>query len=700
MMLLQSYSHSPRAHLRVILFVLLSIGWIVPSLRATGNPWYDAFVTYDNSVGGRFVSPTDNYLDDVAFLAWNESYIQRGYLNLYEVSQDTAWLTKFVTHFDYSMSKAADVDGDGYDEWTTSRYSTNPVANAAFETADSGDSTLPADWQRSGSTATTALLTAPETSGSGACATTTRRAQLVTAGATLQRLFQDLPDGRAGHPYELTFRARNGGSVDARVFIYNRTTNTVLVSVFASSSSWKRYRGSSFAMPADGDDVEVWLSHEATTGSGDSVYFDDIRIAPRFSYHVLDGMIGVPAARFVRLVDENPTGLASFQSKADTYQDFLEDHVVAKWHDSSGFYGDTWTSESGTDEGYYSEPDPSQVDTFASSADFDPLPHNQYLAMLQVQDILHAVNSNSTYRTRADEGARNFETKLSLQGTAYRWNYGEHTGSKIEDNSHGNVDLEFVTELHRDADIFAGVDMERFTDTLTDWLWDQNVSAPQLHNLVNGTKGSYCSDFRFTRDMYGWIPLAQFDPLVWYLGAAQYDAVAPVGHSEGLALSEIIKWDPVKLTNQGFELPDSGDATLPARWERFQSTAATAYRDSSSAQRGDYGLTLVSNGTKWQKLLQPWTDYAGGGSYEVSFHGKTDSAGADGRVWIFNDTTGTTIASYNIYTTAWTAHSFSFVAPANGTDEVSILLGHRDYTVTNGHMHFDNVVIKRTGDAW
>lgn len=683
---------------RLILMVTFSFGWSVPSAKATGNPWFDAYVTYDNSLGERFINPTDNYIDDVAPLAWNESYIQRSYLNLYEVSQDTAWLTKFTTHFDYTMSKAADDDGDGYDEWATSKYSPNSVLNSGFEAADSGDSTLPEDWQRSGSTAATAFLTAPQTSGSGACATTTRRAQLITAGATLQRLYQDLPDGREGHPYEVAFRGRNEGGVDARVFIYNRTTNTVLASVYATTSSWKRYRSSSFIMPADGDDVEIWLSHSATAGSGDNVYFDDVRVAPRYAYHVLDGMMGVPAARFVRLVNENPTVLASFQSKANTYQDFLEDHVVAKWHDSSGFYGDTWTSESGTDEGYYSEP--SQFDTFSSNADLDPLPHNQYLAMLQVQDILHAVNGSSVYRTRADEGARNFEAQLSLQSTAYHWNYGEHAGSKVEDTGHGNLDMEFATELYRDGDVFNGTDMERFTDTLTEWMWNQNVSDPQLHNRVDGTKGGACADFLFSRNMYFWLHLAQFDPLVWYLAAAQFDSAPPTSHRDSLVVSELVKWDPVKLTNQGFELADTGDATLPARWERSLSTAATAYRDASNAQRGDYGLTLISNGTKWQKLKQPWGDYVGGATYDVTLHAKTDSAGADGRVWIRNDTTGTTIARYNIFTTTWTSHSFSFVAPTNGTDEVIIQLGHRDYKVSNGHAHYDNVVIKRSGDAW
>jgi hypothetical protein len=84
----------------------------------------------------------------------------------------------------------------------------------------------------------------------------------------------------------------------------------------------------------------------------------------------------------------------------------------------------------------------------------------------------------------------------------------------------------------------------------------------------------------------------------------------------------------------------------------------------------------------------------------VTLDAKVDSSGADGRVWVVNETTGTTIASSNITSTAWTTHTFNFTAPANGTDAVALLLGHRDYTVTGGEAHYDNVSIKRSGDVW
>lgn len=660
---------------------------------ATGNPWFDDFVAYDDAKGSAYTARTD-----AAYLAWQESYMLRSYLNLHEVSQDLAWLTKFASHVDTVIGNAVDHDGDGYRDWTTARYSPNLALNPGFETANASDATLPATWTRSGSTAATAFRTnaAGAYVAGNACSSAAWGAQLITAGATLQRLYQDLPSYLPNHRYELAFSAKNGGSVAARAFVYDRTTGTVLGSALATSASWKSY-SITFTTPAAGHDVELWLSHAATTTSGDAVFFDNLRVSPFFSYHVVDGMIGIPIATFVRLVHRNPVALASFQTKADSYRAFLETHVVAKWEDPAAFHGNTWLDLSAT-EGAYTEP--SGYDTFSSSSVFSPLPHNQSFALLGVQSLLADVTGNATYRERADKGATYFANRLTTQGTAYLWNYGTHAGAKIEDASHANVDLEFIATLHRAGRVFTGGDLAKFTDTLTDYLWNGSTAAPQLHNLVNGTQGSYCTDYEFSREMWGWISCAQFDPFVWYLGAAQYAATPVSDPSEAATLSELIKWDPVKLVNQGFELADTVDPTLPARWVRFLSTPATAYRDSTNAARGACGLTLVANGTQWQKLKQPWSDYVPGAAYVVTFDAKVDASGADGRVWIVNETANTTLAAYNVTGAAWATHTFSFTAPASGTDVVSLLLGHRDYTVTGGRVHYDNVSIKRSGDAW
>src|SRR4051812_25712510 len=91
----------------VLLLISLALA---PASAATGNPWYDTFLTYDNASGTEYT-----YSTDAAFLAWQESFMQRSYLTLYETTGDTAWLTKFVTHANTVTSAPAfaDIDGDG-----------------------------------------------------------------------------------------------------------------------------------------------------------------------------------------------------------------------------------------------------------------------------------------------------------------------------------------------------------------------------------------------------------------------------------------------------------------------------------------------------------------------------------------------------------------------------------------------------------
>jgi hypothetical protein len=626
------------------LFVVLLLGIVsAGSARAaTGNPWYDMFVTYDNANGLNYTNSTD-----AAFLAWQESFMQRSYLNLYEATGDTAWLTKFVTHADTVTGSAAfsDYEGDGYSDWLTSRYSPDLTVNGTFDTPSSSDATLPQGWTRNGSSSTTAALTnvsgefIPSTI---ACAPGGYGLKLTTANGTAQRLYRVLTGYEPSRKHRLSFSAKNGGSVNGRVFVYNRTANVLLASVEVTSASWTAY-GVDFTMPIASQTVEVWIAHMATTPAAQSCFFENVRIAPYFSYHVLDGMIGIPLAQFVRLVDRNPVTLAAFQTAATAYRQVLENHVIAKWQDSAGYYGNTWVNASST-EGYYREP--ANQNTFATGTVLNPLPYNQYFVLLALQNILYDVNASTAYLDKVQKGTAYFANRLTLpSGTsAYTWFYASFTGSKVEDASHANVDTEYITELHRSGRGFSDTDMDRFTHTLLDNLWNGSTSAPELNNHVNGTQGSYCSNYLFSRSMWGWIPYAQFDPLVWWIAAVQFSAAPPAGHEEAAAVSQLVRWDPVKLVNQGFELPALNDATLPARWVRSLSTATTAYRDSTNAKSGGYGLTLISNGVSHQRLKQDWTGFVPGASYTVTFDAKTDTSGAQGRVFVYNATTSSTVA--------------------------------------------------------
>lgn len=693
----------------VLLATLCLPAPLVPA--ATGNPWFDDFENY-------YASKGDAYKDspDAAVLAWQESLMLRSMLNLYDATKNPLWLDRFVDHMSYVLAKAVDTDGDGYRDWTTARYSPdhvripNVLTTGGFEVGASGDATLPLGWTRSGATSTTAFRTntAGEFYGPGTCPTSAWGLELVTDGSTTQRLSHVLAGPyEPNHTYQLSIYGKRGGTVNGRASVVDVTTGTTLASIDATSTSWKNYR-LDFTTPVAGHTLELRLEHAATGPTGQSVFFDTVRVSGHFSYHVLDGMIGIPMANFVRLVKQNPSAFSTtIQTAANDYQDFLEDHVIARWQDASAYYGNTWVSVSAS-EGYYREPDPTVHDTFSTGESLDPLPYNQYFALIEVQNILYDVNANAAYLDKAEDGATYFANRLTTVtvGTppnatqVYDWYYAAFPGAKVEDASHANVDMEFISEMHRSGSVFTNADMLKFTGTLLEKLWNGSLTSPEQNNHVNGGQGDYCVNHLFSSIMYGWIPYAQFDPLAWTIAARQYAPVSVNDHSSALTLSQILRWDPVKLVNQGFELADAVDATLPARWSRFLSTSTTAYRDAANKASGDYGLTLVSNGSSWQKLVQPWPEYVASVSYTVTFDGKADGSGANGRVWIYNETTATTIASYNFTNTSWQTHAFTFTSPANTADVVKIQLGHLNYTVTNGKAHYDNVSIRPTSETW
>lgn len=694
------HKNTKRGHLlcRVAQGPLLAMGLLasaqIMSANAQSNQWLVDFQDYNTASGDRFTDSTD-----AALLAWQEGYLLRAFINMYELSGDTTWLTEFTDHFDVVMATASDVDGDGYEEWTSARYSPILVANSTFESGDSGDATLPASWIRNGSTSSTAFRTDQpgEFIEGNACSTATWGVELVTSGGTAQRMYQVLSSYEPNQPYQLTFSGKNGGSVDGRVFVYDRTDNALLASVRVDSSDWKSF-SADFTTPAAGHTVEVWLAHYDTTPDNQSVFFDNVRVRAYYAYHVLDGMIATPVAEFVKLVDDNSTALASYQTDADTYQTFLEDEVFPKWEDASSFYGNTWDSVAG----FYVEP--LTKDTFSTGTLLDPLPYNQCFALVGAMRTLYEVNGDTTYLDKAKDCADYFRANLGTSGAAYTWDYAAFSGSKIEDTSHANVDMEFITQMYHYGDTFTPSDMDKFAATLTDLMWvpasPPTTTVDQLFNFVTGVNGTYCEEYRFSDTMWGWVPLAEFDSRAWDIAASQYDNDGVnLGHLQAHTLTEIMRWDPQKLVNQSFEYVDTVDSTLPARWTRFLSSASTAFLDSVNKSSGEYGFTIKSNGTSWQKLEQPWEDYDTLEDYTVTFEGKVDGSGADGRVWIYNKTFSTTEASYNFDNTTWQTHSFTFTAPST-QDELVIQLGHQDYTVVDGETHFDDISIKVDGDPW
>ncbi|TNJ66023.1 hypothetical protein FE784_12675 [Paenibacillus hemerocallicola] len=661
--------------------------WSVPA-QASGNLWYDKYVYFESLNGNRWYN-----LTNANALGWSEAYLLQTYLNVYEASEETQWLDKFVLHVDTIIGNATDLDGDGYLGWENYEASPAKLVNGDFETASPSDGSLPQNWSRTPSTVSGAAYRSNATGdyNSGAWGVV-----LTANGATYQSLTQSLASYDPEVVYTLRVNAKTDGSAaKGKAYVYDNTTSTVLAQVNVDNTQWKTYEFD-FITPPAGHDLQIYLTHQDYGATNGKAYFDNVKVSGRFPYIGLDGNLGLSFSKFIKFVYGNDQLHGAYLAKATSYLNFLENNIVPRWQYSS-YIGNTWVEPTPT-TGYYIKPN--NLVTFSNESTWkNPegiLPYNHFFMFSLMLNDLYDVTGNTAYKDKVDKINTFFKNNLQLQGTGYKWKYV--VGGQTEDVGHGNLDVYSVLQLFNGGRIFDGTDMTRFTNTLVDNMWNQSLTDPKVGIVVDGSNNANTTK---TLSLNAWTNLSQFDPLPWKIAAEQYRNLTRISSvGQALSLTEILKWDPEKLVNRGFELQSAGDGTLPARWHRSDATDVQAFRDSANNKSGSYGATLVAGGTTHQRLYQNWTDYTANANYTLTFDGKADSSGAGGKVTVYNETAGVEIASHTFYNTAWDAMSFSFNAPANATDEVRVYIGHGIETIAGAEAHFDNVKLRRTGDNW
>jgi len=499
----------------------------------TGNLWYDKFETYEASAGGAYYNSTD-----AGTLGWAESYMLRSYVTMYEVTKNTAWLDKLVTHADAIIGNATDKGADGYLDWATTSY---------------GD----------------------------------------------------------------------GGS---------------------------------------------------------------------YPYLVFDGLISLPIAQFIRLVNQNSTTLSAYSSKATTYKNFIETEIVPKWVSSSSYVGNCWVQLS-TSTGYFKEPA-----TFNSLPDavFNPLPYNMMAPYAEMLWTMYDVNGNTGYRDKANQIVQYYKNGLTVNGTGYKWWYCNIASPHIEDTSHGNLDVEMAIESFNRGGTISGTFIQGLSNTLTSNMWNQSTSAPKVKDKVDGTGTTYNQTLLLT----GWVRMTQFNAVAWTIAAEQFRTIAPSSFNHAFTMAQIIAWDPVKVQNQGFEYKFFSDLTLPARWTRLGSPSGSIVRYTSDKYSGEAcaAITSTTGDGIWQGLYQDWKQWEPNTTYVVSLNVKT-SGTSGARIFMYNTTTGTVLGTVNDYASpSWSTQTFTFTTPAAGP-ALRIYLENRDLSIA-GTAYFDNVVIKKSGQAF
>ena len=206
------------------------------------------------------------------------------------------------------------------------------------------------------------------------------------------------------------------------------------------------------------------------------------------------GMITFPAARFVRLVYENPRKLGGFRSKADEYLVAIRETVAefdSEWHDGPG-----------VGEGYYSEHG-TQFD--------DYLPLNQMNAMGRTLFELYRVTHERQYLRKAVRLATFFKNRIKrCENGAYDWSYKPSLNpgpSSGEDISHAAINVSFAEVAYENGAVFKLEDMKAFAATFTKNIYKAEGSfAASVSG--NGDAGELSSQ------VLRWANYAKYDPSI------------------------------------------------------------------------------------------------------------------------------------------------------------------------------------------
>ena len=411
-----------------------------------------------------------------------------------------------------------------------------------------------------------------------------------------------------------------------------------------------------------------------------------------YPYLAFDGLISLPIAQFIRLVQQDPANLSAYTTQAGTYRNFIETEIVPKWTSSSSYVGNCWVQLSSS-TGYFKEP--ATINSLPTAV-FNPLPYNMMAPYAEMLWTMYDVNGNTSYLDKGNHIVQYFKNGLTTNGTGYKWWYCNISSPHIEDTSHGNLDVEMAIESFNRGGTISGTHIAGLSNTFTDIMWNQSVSAPKVKDNVDGTGTTY-SD---TQLLTGWVRMTQFNAVAWTIAAEQFRSVAPSSFNHAFTLAQIMAWDPVKVQNQGFEYKFFSDLTLPARWIRGGGTSSNIRLNTTEKFSGQASAEIISaagDGT-WQMLYQDWKQWKPNTSYEVTFNVKT-SGTAGARIFIYNTTTSTVVGAVQNYDSAgWSTQSFTFTTPASGPN-LRLYLENHDLS-TAGTAYFDNVIIKQAGDTW
>ncbi|MCG7551045.1 carbohydrate binding domain-containing protein [Pseudoalteromonas sp. Of7M-16] len=258
-----------------------------------------------------------------------------------------------------------------------------------------------------------------------------------------------------------------------------------------------------------------------------------------------------------------------------------------------------------------------------------------------------------------------------------------------------------------------------------------NVNAEQARgewidkfDLISGQyQAQYPNSFSRSSNL-AWAEAYYLDALIeMYLGTkdpkyldvftARSDmAIALAKDDTGMGVDGFKGWGEWKysidaIQNSNAELVDPNDSSLPANWSRWQSTAATAYRNTTEADNIDkstaaFTIKTAPQTNRWHVLQTPLRNpykpnehFDPNSKYQINFHAKIENcdAGVKGRLQVYDFTQRKVLLDRLIESQSYQYHTADFVSPENPTNDVQVRLYTTDYR-KHCTVHFDNISVK------
>lgn len=218
-----------------------------------------------------------------------------------------------------------------------------------------------------------------------------------------------------------------------------------------------------------------------------------------YNWNGFSGAMTFALARFSVLVQTDPSLLAIYKSKAETYVQATKEAIQ--------YYDKDWKEEG--DAGYWIYGSDAPADILknqVSAYNMQSLLAYSAVELSKYYSFTGDINNKIYTLNKATRFARYFKNKLNMQGSGqdvyYLWKYSE-TYNRWEDTGHGNFDILFIYNSYKNNIVFSREDVNRFVNTFHRLLPDGSLPPS---NIIDGSNIPDVSNA-----IYYWGLLSEFD---------------------------------------------------------------------------------------------------------------------------------------------------------------------------------------------